>query len=355
MPKLKLLHIADLHLERKITHLPQRDANLRKSEILISFKTILDKFSDTDIVLISGDIFDGVSTDNTIEFVNSVFNAHSEKLFYISAGNHDCLESEAMRKLQGITGPNVKIFSDVFEKVYVEKFDVYVHGISFSAPNSYSSLLSGFKVTEAESVNLMVMHGDLNANSKYNPISSDEVASSGLDYLALGHQHRFSGFLTFGNTLCAYPGVSEPCGFDELDECGVIYGEVEKGNVNLDFYPVSKRKYHIIDVDVSDFSSNEEVALHIKNIITSEDLYRINLCGVCKGFILDVDNIHDLTKTFYIEFNDLTKKDENILDYFDELSLRGKVAFKLCELQKEYDTEVFEDACKILTELMCRD
>lgn len=355
MSKFKLLHIADLHLERKITHLPPRDANLRKSETLITFKNILDKFSDSDIVLISGDIFDGVSADETIEFVNSVFNAHSEKLFYVSAGNHDCLESEAIRKLQRICGPNVKIFSDVFEKVYVEEFDVYVHGISFSAPNSYSSLLSGFKVTESKSINLMVMHGDLNANSKYNPISSDEIASSGLDYLALGHQHKFSGFLRFKDTVCAYPGVPEPCGFDELDDCGVIYGEVEKGNVNLDFYPVSKRRYHIVDVDVSDLSSNEEIALHIKDSINPEDLYRINLCGVFGGIMLDIDNIHNLTESFYIEFNDLTQKAENILNYTDELSLRGKVASKLSELENEYDTEVFEGACKILTELMCRD
>ena len=67
----------------------------------------------------------------------------------------------------------------------------------------------------------MVLHGDtLNPNSPYNAVTKEQIASSGLRYLALGHIHQSSGLLRAGHTAYAWPGCAMGRGFDELGEKG---------------------------------------------------------------------------------------------------------------------------------------
>jgi len=78
------------------------------------------------------------------------------------------------------------------------------------------------------------------------------VAASGFDYLALGHQHTYSGLIRWGETVCAYPGCGEGRGFDECGEKGVLYIELAEGGVKGEFVPLAKRRYEIMELDISE-------------------------------------------------------------------------------------------------------
>jgi len=353
MGAVKVLHMADLHIGRRFKSLPPRKAAAREAEVLMTLEDTLQRFCDVDIVLLSGDIFEEDASQSSIDFVCKLFSQHSTKKFFISCGNHDCRESAAIKYLISQKADNVHVFSDVMEQIVLEDIGVVIAGVSFAAPGSYVSLINGFQYHGREFPCIMVLHGDVGGNSAYNPITTMDIMQSGVDYLALGHIHSFSGILNVGETCYAYPGVPEPGGFDETGECGIIYGTVEKNKVNLEFVPVSKRKYHQLDVDVTSFNSNEELISGLRKMISKEDFYKITLVGNAE-FTVDTSVCEDVLDAYYLEFYNMTKSSQNILSCACENSFRGKTALSLMKLKDSCTEDVFEEACDVLTNLMCK-
>ncbi len=354
MDYIKILHFADVHIGRKYNNLSTDKAKLRYSETLISLQNTLERFSDSQIVLVSGDLFEENCSDNAVAFVAELFSKHTDKYFFVSCGNHDCCESHPIKELIRRSDNNVYVFGDTIQKIDIESLNASVYGVSFSAPCSYTSLLTGFTAQDKNTINIMTMHADVVTDSKYNPVTKQEIADSGLSYLALGHVHSFSGIMDSNGVSYAYPGVLEPGGFDEQGECGVIYGKVYKDRTELDFYPVSCRRYVDICLDISNIPSNELVIGKLTSIINPDDLYRVSFEGTCNGYVPDTKLYSDACKAFFLEFIDNTKSETNILDYFDEYSLRGLTAKALVELEKSCNDAVFLQACEILTNLMCK-
>ena len=355
MNSVKILHISDMHIGRKFRHLNPRKAALRSSEVLMSFENVIERFDDAEIVLMSGDIFENDVSASEIDYVINVFKKHPDKKFFISFGNHDCMEYNQIKIFVSKLPENVHAFSDSVEKFEVEEYNLVVYGASFSTPSLYSSLLYGFKAEKSDKLQIMVLHADVNSDSRYNPVTYDEISGSNLDYLALGHIHSFSGILNKNNVTYAYPGVFEPGGFDEVGECGVIYGEVFKGGTNLKFYPTSKRQYQHLTVDVSGFSSNEELATYISKETDKDNFYKITLVGTPSFNVFDFELFMDVSDAFYLEFADECTNKRSILDYKSEDSLKGATACALELLRHSSSDDVYERACQILTEIMCKE
>lgn len=356
MNAVKILHIADIHFGRKISGLSSEKSELRRNETYITLEHTLNRFADAQIVLIAGDIFDADDNTDYVSGVKKLFENHTSKRFFIACGNHDCLETPVIKKLRHNLSPNVHVFEDKMESVYIEELDTCVYGMSFGAEHSYTSFLHNFIVKDNSHINLMVMHADVDTDSKYNSISTAEIGASRLDYLALGHIHRYSGILRNQETYYAYPGVLEPQGFDETGECGVIYGEISKEAAKLDFYPASCRRYHCMNVDLGAFSSEQELISYLSSNINSDDLYRIILSGNRGNFEPNIKLYQNVLQPFYLEVIDDSIYSDNILDYIEETGLKGKTAFYLKKLSEDnkYSHDIFLKAAEILTKLMCK-
>lgn len=353
MRDIKVLHIADIHIGRKYRALSSQKAALRASEVLLTLENTIRRFVDADVVLISGDLFEPDAPNESVDFVSRLFASNPNVRFFVSCGNHDCRESSVIQWFEKNASDNVFIFSDSIEKIVIEELKTVIYGVSFAAPCSYTSLLNGFEASADEYAQIMVMHGDADTSSIYNPISNEEIAFSGLDYLALGHIHSFSGFVTVGDVTYAYPGILEPGGFDETGECGVIYGTVGKTEINLDFYPVSKRKYCEITLDISGFSSQLQVITELKNKMEPDYLYKIILTGSPDFGVPDIELYLSTLDAFYVEFINECRPSKSILDYDGQNTLIGKTASILASKRDTVTEDVFEKACNILTNLMC--
>lgn len=354
MKSVKILHIADTHIGRKYVNLSPEKASIRLSEVLLTLEEAINRFSDASLVLMSGDIFEESCPESAVMFVSRIFSRNKDKHFFISCGNHDCRESAPIKLLFRESGSNVHIFGDTIEKVRLEDISVNVYGVSFCAPSSYASLLRDFRAEDEDYINIMVLHADAFSDSRYNPISKDDISFSNLDYLALGHIHSFSGLHKSGNVCYAYPGVTEPGGFDETGKCGVIYGDVYIGNTELEFYPVSKREYHSIDIDITNLTCDEDVISTVRQMLNANDLYKVSLNGFKKNFCPNISLYNNIIDSFYIEFSDNSENTENIFDYVNEFSLRGKTAKALLEYKEAINPVVFDKACEIITNLMCK-
>lgn len=352
MRPINVLHMADVHFDSSLGYLGNEKSERRKTEILLSFKKCLERFQDANIVLIAGDLFDGTYNEFTINYLCKLIRNCPEKYFFIAAGNHDNLNAEIMQCLTTLKPNNLHIFSDSIECVSLAECNADIYGASFSMNKCYTSLLNGFAVNNTGKVNIMLMHGEIKSESDYNPIAIEEIKHSGLDYLALGHVHSYSGLNKISETYYAYPGVFEPRGFDECGKCGVLYGQISKHDVKMDFYQISEREYHKIDIDISDCCNDAEVIDIIENATEQSYIYKITLVGT-RGpqYIPNTQIITEAINVYHCEVIDNSRVYVSIFDYSSENSLRGFAAKQLKErfTGGECTAAEYKRAAEILT------
>ena len=204
--------------------------------------------------------------------------------------------------------------------------NLVIHGGAFTGPEQPEGFLSGFAAPVDGKVHIGLLHGEIDpAEIRYDPIRREEIAASGLAYLALGHIHKRTEPLTYGKTLCAWPGCPEGRGFDELGEKGFYTGIIdEDGKISLDFVPFARRRYEILTVDVTgqDPRTAVEGALPAE---TAWDLYRILLTGETGEGGVSLEALQEtLADQFYaLELRDQTRLAEDLWARAEEDSLRG--------------------------------
>ncbi|MBR5381660.1 MAG: DNA repair exonuclease, partial [Oscillospiraceae bacterium] len=274
----KIIHSADFHLDSPFDSLPEKKALERRREqrVLLESLAELAERERADLLLLSGDLFDSsVCYYETCETLLRVLSSIRARIF-ISPGNHDYYCDRSPYAVMEFP-ENVHVFtSPVIRSVELPDLGCRVYGAAFTSQSS-RSLLRGFAAPDDGMINLMALHGDLTGD-RYNFISTHDIESSGLDYLALGHIHAFSGICSAGKTFYAYPGCTEGRGFDETGKKGVIAGSVSKGAAKLRFVPLPGRQYRVVDADVSGSDPASAAAAAITEAMKN-DVVRVVLRG----------------------------------------------------------------------------
>lgn len=324
----KILHAADFHLDSPFRALTPEQARQRRGEgrdammRLASFANA----GDVDLVLLAGDLFDrGEIYRETAQMLPRALGEIHGRVF-IAPGNHDYWEPSGPYGSLNWPG-NVHIFkSEAIEAVEIPEKNCVVYGAAFTAPECTEDLLAEFRVPEDDGrLHLMVLHADVEGGGRYRPIKKGEIAESGLDYLALGHVHAYSGIQKLWNTTWAYPGCPEGRGFDECGRRGVIMGTVDKGGADLHFVTFCRRKYEILNVDVSGRDALEAVEDTLGDTAAATDVYRIVLTGEAEEGGVDTARVQRaLEERFYrLEVRDETRPARDLWAYAGEDSLRG--------------------------------
>lgn len=324
---MRFIHCADLHLDTAFSGLGEAQrAVLRQAELRQTFLRIIEKARGTDALLIAGDLFDQAAVEaETLRVLERGFASLGDTQVLIAAGNHDPLCEKSYYKTAHFS-PNVHIFGVEPSCVTVADCDVW--GVSFKQAVQPDTLFFAPSVQQSERPAILLMHGNLGGDD-YNPISREQVALSGFSYLALGHVHTY-GSETIGKTLCVYSGCPEGRGFDELDEKGVISGEVTKTDASAVFEPICKRRYRELTVDVSGLTTHEDIRFAIEaNDLAETDLYKIILTGETE-LLPDCALLAKLlTQPFFVKVYDRTKRPLSPADLVREGGLRGSFAEKL--------------------------
>ncbi|MBQ9915128.1 MAG: DNA repair exonuclease [Clostridia bacterium] len=339
---MRFVHCGDLHLDTAFSGLCDgKTAAIRQAELRRTFLSIIELAKKADVLLIAGDLFDQESLEaETVHTLCRGFADLGDIPVLISAGNHDPLTAGSYYRLSAFP-ENVHVFDTSLEKIRVKDCDVY--GISFGETVCDEALLKD--CTFAGDVpSILLMHGDLGGTA-YNPIRKDWVSASGLSYLALGHVHSY-GEVRLGKTLCAYPGCPEGRGFDELDEKGVILGEVTKDGVKTEFVPVSLRRYREIHLDISGLLTHNAVIEKLSGMhLAPEDLYKVILEG-------ETDLVPDTTVLaeafpglFFVKFYDKTSRPLS-MDIADS-AIRSLFAQKLSERASGEPIDLYDKALQL--------
>ena len=346
---IRFLHGADFHLDSAFASQPAGQAAARRREsreLLFRLAEYVNGHG-IDLVLLAGDLFDSASPFRETGERLAEALGQMEVPVLIAPGNHDWY-GPGSPWLTVEWPENVHVFSGSrLAAVDFPQWNLTVHGAAFTGPEQAAGLLAGFTAPADGRVHIGLLHGELDpAEARYNPIRREEIAASGLAYLALGHIHKRAEPRTFGKTLCAWPGCPEGRGFDELGEKGFYAGTVDDGGrISLSFVPFARHRYELLEVEVTgrDPRAAVEAALPPE---TAQDLYRILLAGETGEGGVDTAALEAaLADRFYaLELRDHTRMAEDVWRRAGEDSLRGLFLRELRRRWEAADDEAAREA-----------
>ena len=341
---MRILHAADLHLDSAFAALNADKARQRRRESRDILNTLseLARRERVDVVLLAGDLFDGEHVyPETIEQLKSAIEKISCPVF-ISPGNHDPYTFRSPYAKEDWP-ENVHIFqTEEPTEIELAQLGCVVHGAAFTQQHRETEALSGLSVPEDGKIHLLCLHGAVNEpESEYGNLSRAQIAQSGFDYLALGHIHQYSGAQKEGKSVWVYPGCPEGRGFDETGDKGAVLVDIEHGVVDVRFVALCRRRYHILNVDVTDSAPMEALERVIPET-AADDICRVIFTGELGGQGIDLRALEeDLVHRFYaLEVRDETRIAQDIWHCAGEDSLRGLF---LADLRARYDAATDEN------------
>lgn len=326
---MKILHAADLHLDTSFTG---RSPALRRELLKVPGKlAALCRKENCDLMLLSGDLFDGPWTKESLDTLRNALKEAAVPVF-ISPGNHDFCGMDSPYLTEDWP-ENVHIFTNpAISSVVLEDLDCRVYGAGFRSMDC-EALLEGFTAQGDEKFHIAVLHGDpTQLNSPYNPITAAQIRESGLQYLALGHIHK-TGSLRCGETLCAWPGCPMGRGWDETGVKGVLTVTVD-AMAEAAFVPLDCPQHHDFQIPGEDAHNALSALLPA---VGNSDYYRITLIGEAPK--PDLEALRSAFAQFpNLELRDSTVPEVDIWGSADGDSLEGVYFRILKDASNQDDT-----------------
>ncbi len=293
---LKILHLADLHLDSPMHRLPLDKAKKFKNRLRKTFESAVSFAHEQGCVavLLAGDLFDSeFYSPSTLDAMTEIFRANPQISFFISAGNHDPLTPDSPYERSNFP-ENVYIFkSNEVSSFEFPELDLTVYGYSFTSQSYLSRPLSSFSA-KSGGFNVLCAHSELDSPlSPYAPISLSELEHSGLDYAALGHIHTKPEITVTGKTTFAYSGCIAGRDFSEQGEKGGILVTLDRqlgeNTVKAERVTFCHWVYDELCVDITSKTEAElsdlirtETEKHIRSNAERELILRVILKGVSR-------------------------------------------------------------------------
>ena len=263
---MKILHLADLHLGKRVNEMSM----IEDQKYILDQIITLIKEESVGIVLLCGDIYDkSIPTIEAIHLLDEFLDQLSKmaiKVLMIS-GNHDSIDRLSFGKSL-FTRSNLYIasqFENEIEKITVKENGItvnfymlpfvksaYISHIFQLQTDSYEEcfryLIEHTKIDEEET-NILLSHQFVTANKKNPELSDSETSSLGgidnidfhifdpFDYVALGHIHKPQAM---GREMVRYAGSILKYSFSEIhmDKKATILTIDAKKEISLSFHPL---------------------------------------------------------------------------------------------------------------------
>ena len=281
---MRLIHCADLHLDSKMeSNLDKEQALLRRSELIETYERMVEYASENNVraILIAGDLFDKSHIRKEAKKrVVAQIEMHPEIDFYYLKGNHD--RCDFMEDGIDDIPENFHMFTDQGWTSYTCE-DVVITGMEINADNV--STMPQRLALDSMNTNIVMLHGqqsDYDGRDGAEIINTTALKGKFIDYLALGHVHKYIYEQLDDRGVYCYPGCLEGRGFDETGDKGFVVLDVEDGVISSEFIPFAKRRLHEIEVRVTadmDINRTLQAAENFVTDVDSQDLVKFIITG----------------------------------------------------------------------------
>lgn len=296
---LRLLHTADVHLGARHADLGEA-ATAQRERQFAAFRASVDLAiaEKVDLFLIAGDLFDSNvqprrSVDRVAAELKRLVNERIRSV--LIPGTHDVYDrasiyrSYDLQALSGATGSDlVTLLTPEQASVRIEALDVTVHAQVFATKRAPRSPLAGLDVSGDPSTwQIGIVHGSVAIPKQTEHdevvITTDEMAASKLDYLALGHWHSWSKGKA-GNTVYAYSGAPEPVALDQDRAGNVLLVSLDlhdgKRDVQVKERRVGRTGFEKFEVDASTLGSQASLIEDLQMLANPDIVMDVRLIGV---------------------------------------------------------------------------
>ena len=331
---MRIIHCADLHLESSHRNMLSADKRKeRRDELLYNFDRLVDYANDNsvDIILVAGDMFDKGSRRKTaIKHIIDLVKDNPDIDFVFLKGNHD---TGGVFDDEYEIPDNVKLFNQKNWKKY-DFGDVVIKGVELSKDNYKDVALS--LVLDPGKCNIVTLHAGLanhEGNKEAYEINLNDLKNKNIDYLALGHIHKYEREEMDERGIYVYPGCLEGRGFDEVGPKGFVLLDIGEDNKIVDtFIPFAKREIHKEEVTITPEDNMSDIINKVEKTlegIPSKDLVEIILTGktdMNELFDIDIKRIkRQFEDSFYFfRIKDCTTVDIDYASFANDKSLKGE-------------------------------
>jgi DNA repair exonuclease SbcCD nuclease subunit len=274
----RILHIADVHLDRPFAGLSPEGARAARVRVWETFRRCLALAAErsVDVVTIGGDLWeDEHVTRDTRASVVRVLEGVGVPVLLI-CGNHD--PHLAGGNYQRTSWPaNVRLFDQ--GELEEERFDgVSIWGLSWTGSTLDPSFLDDFRAPEDGQTHLLLLHGTatympgLVADRDYCAFAPTAVRRAGFAGCLAGHIHAASH-----RDDIVYPGSPEPLGWGEMGEHAAAIVDVTETDIAVELVPVADHRYREVEVDCEGCESGEETVERIDAMLAGQRDERTHL------------------------------------------------------------------------------
>jgi len=310
---LRLLHTADVHLGARHADLGDAAATQRERQFAAFVAAVdLAIAERVDLFLVAGDLF-----DSNVQPRRSVERVAHELARLVAArirtvlvpGTHDVYDRSSVYRaydlvtMAGATEADglVTVLTPERPWVHLDALDAVVHGPVFAtkrAPHSPLRDLASSKAPES-TWRIGLLHAAVAIPGKTDGddvvITQDEIAASGLDYLALGHWHGAQVAKARGVTY-AYAGAPEPVAMDQ-DKAGKVLlvtldrrGETKE--VAVEERTVGRTTFERREIDAATVESQPALVTRLRSGASKDAVLDVRLIGVRPDELdLDIEEV----------------------------------------------------------------
>lgn len=275
---LRLVHTADVHLGARHADLGDAAAAQRERQFAAFRATVdLALAERVDLFLVAGDLFDSnVQPRRSVERVAAELARLAEARIrsVLIPGTHDVYDRASVYRaydLAAMAGQRpgddaVTVLTPDCPWVHLPALDAVVHGPVFATKRAPHSPLRDLAAHVAQAPpatwRIGLLHASIAIEGRTDRdevvITTDEIAASGLDYLALGHWHSAQQGKAKG-VAYAYAGAPEPVAVDQ-DRAGkallVALEERDGGRaVTVEERTVGRTRFEQLDIDATEVGS----------------------------------------------------------------------------------------------------
>lgn len=298
---LRLLHTADVHLGARHADLGEA-ATAQRERQFAAFRASVDLAlaEKVDLFLIAGDLFDSnVQPRRSVEHVAAELGrlVKARIRTVLVPGTHDVYDRSSVYRaydLAQLAGSKpgdgmVNVLTPDHAWVHLAALDAVVHGPVFPTKRApYSPLRDLAAVaTPPATWKIGLLHAAIAIPGRTEHddvvITVDEIAASGLDYLALGHWHSAQVATTKGVTY-AYPGAPEPVAVDQ-DRAGkvllVTLDEHEgRHRVQVEERTIGRTTFERVEIDAATLASQPALVERLTAMANPDLVLDVRLIGV---------------------------------------------------------------------------
>ena len=296
---LRMLHTADVHLGARYADLGEA-ATAQRERQFAAFRASIDLAiaEKVDLFLVAGDLFDSnVQPRRSVDRVAAELKRLVDERIRVVLipGTHDVYDRASIYRsydlpaLAGATGTDfVTLLTPEQSSVRLETLDLTVHAHVFATKRAPRSPLAGLDVSGDPSTwQIGMVHGSIAIPKQTEHdevvITTDEIAASKLDYLALGHWHSSSRGQA-GSTVYAYSGAPEPVALDQDRAGKVLLVSLDlhdgKRDVQIQERRVGKTAFQKFEVDAATIGSQPALIEDLRMLANPDIVMDVRLIGV---------------------------------------------------------------------------